>query len=144
MTDDDPPTLTTRQDGSGVAVSMDAVATFVHTFAAMLSSTEARLSEQLRENATTARERWQTWEREFERYRDQTERRLTSLEGSVHEHHSQEERRQIAYQARVRPVQRILGWVWDNRRDLLLVLIGAIALATLWIDFLSHAFGTPR
>lgn len=130
VTDPDPPVLDIRQspgDGRPTA-SLDAVTTLIHSFASMITAMETRLAAQIRDNAEASKERWQRWEAEFGRYQEATDRRISSLEASVHDHHAEDERRRIATQARVQPVRSLVGWLWLNRRDIIVVLIGVATL----------------
>lgn len=60
------------------------------------------------------------------------------LESSVHEHHSKEERRELARQAQIQPVRSIFGWAWDHWRDVVLLAIGIFASATFIAEFIAR------
>jgi hypothetical protein len=126
-------------DGQGVAI--DAVATLVHSFAAMVSAMKADLIREMTANADAGKERWQRMEREIQRYQESTDKRIEILESSVHEHHSKEERREIARNAQVQPVRRTFAWLWDHWRDVVLLLIGVFAAATFAAEFVARVLG---
>ena len=119
-------------------VNIDAIATLVHSFAAMVSAMKQDILREMASNSEASKERWTRWERDFETYRNLTDGRISILEASVHEHHVKEERREITRQAQVRPIRGAVGWLWDHWRDVVLLAIGIFAAATFAADFVAR------
>jgi len=126
-------------DGQGVAI--DAVATLVHSFAAMVSAMKSDIIREMTFNAEASKERWTRWERDFEKYQEATDRRIGLLEASVHDHHSQAEKAKIAREAQIKPVRSVFSWLWDHWRDLVLLVIGVMAALTFTAELIARVIG---
>lgn len=138
-----PPLIDTQQTmTTSPAASLDAVTTLVHSFALMVQGVEHRLTERLTDNAQQSRERWTRWESDFREYREATDRRIGILEASVHDHHAEAERARIVADARTRPIRFGAAWLWDNRRDILILILGLLTLLGV-ADLLSAAGRLP-
>lgn len=145
MPDDDldPPSLTVSQipQRDTPVVNLDAVTTLIHSFASMMTAMEARITDQIKDNATASKERWSRWEQEFRDYRTATDRRIATLEDSVHAHHTKEHEEEIRLEARVKPIKGTVAWFWRNWRDLLIIAIGLMAFAAAFGEWFGRIFG---
>jgi hypothetical protein len=117
----------------------------------MLQAMEFRILQRLDLNSQAATERWAKHDAELaentKRVVDRFERLELALEAtnvSVRDHHQREHERQIVTDARIRPIRGSISWLWLHWRDVVLLIIGMIALGTFLVDFFGHTFGvTP-
>ena len=142
--DRDTPSLTVTQfenRGTDATVSMDAVASLVHAFAEMVRTSTTALSAQITANAEAGRDRWNQFETILHEYQAGIERRLAEIEKTTHEHHAEQERRDIAAEARIKPVRSAAGWVFDHWRDLVLFAMAMVILATFLVETFGRLIG---
>lgn len=112
--------------------SMDAVQSLIHSFGMMVTDMKRDLIREMERNAATSRERWAIWEQIQAEYRERTDRRLDSLEASVHDHHAAAERERLIWDSRLGPVRSATRFISMNWKSVLLVgfaLLGAAGLA---------------
>jgi hypothetical protein len=141
--DDPPPTLTVSQTPQREpVVNLDAVTTLIHSFASMMTAMEARITDQIKDNASASKERWARWEQEFREYRATTDRRISALEDSVNAHHIRVHEEELRIEARVKPIKGIAAWFWRNWRDLLIIAIGLMAFAAAFGEWFGRIVGT--
>ena len=130
------------------AMTVSEVTGLVNLFTSMLNTSTAQIIARIDDNAKSEAERWRKHDLELERNRVAVVERFLKIERSLDEHlqvanaHFTKERDEdIRLDARVRPVKSVVGWVWSHWRDLALLAIGLITLATLLVDALGHMAG---
>jgi hypothetical protein len=114
----------------------------------MLQAMEYRILQRLDTNSIAAAERWAKHDAELEqsnrRTADRFERMELALEATnevVQGHLRKQQDAEIRMDARVRPIRGSLSWLWLHWRDIVLLVIGMIALGTFLVDAFGHAFG---
>lgn len=154
MTDDptpcpDPVELTVSQTGQPQPVaSLDAITTLIHSFASMMSSMEKRLADQISHNAGASKERWERWEREFEKYQRDTGRRIELLEeqhsiqqNRVDALYKEKEHDEIVWDSRLGPVKRAGIWLGRHARDIIIVILGILAVLGFSTEAIQRIMG---
>lgn len=114
----------------------------------MLQAMEYRILQRLDQNSLAATERWAKHDAELaantKRVVDRFEKLELALEAtnqSVREHHQREHEKQLVVDARIRPIRGSIAWLWLHWRDIVLLLIGLIALGTFVADAIGHGLG---
>jgi hypothetical protein len=121
--------LTTSQNGQQVpAASLDAITTLIHSFGSMMTSMEARLSTQIKENAAASKERWMRWETDFKEYRLANDERVNALRRDLDVHLDERQRDEIRWDSRVEPLRTSGMWLGRHWRDLILMILGVLAV----------------
>jgi hypothetical protein len=95
-------------------------------FERMLLAMEARLIQKIIDSNQTTSDR-------FERL----EKNLAIVEAALNLHLKEVEREDIVMAARVEPVKQTFGWLWIHWRDLALLAISLLAVATLLAERLT-------
>jgi hypothetical protein len=117
-----------QNGGSRPTASLDAITTLIHSFALMIQGVEQRITERISANADASKDRWERWETDFRDYRKGIEKRLTLLEASVHDHAEEARQAKIAREAKIRPIRALGLFLVLHWRDILILLIGILAL----------------
>lgn len=130
-----------------VALSASEITGLIGLFQQMLDTLESRVLARIDLFADGANERWKRHDDDAERYRDNVTARFVRIEetvdklaAAVADHHARQHDEDVAMDARVRPIRTVSGWLWSNRTNLLVLLIGLFGALTFLFDRLigSH------
>jgi hypothetical protein len=120
-----------------VALTAAEITGLIGLFQGMLDKTERVILDRLADNARGATDRWTKHDAEQTEATRQIAARFEAVETSVREHHQREHERQLVADARIKPLRGSIAWIWTQRRDIVIVMIGIGVLAT----FLAETFG---
>ena len=139
--------VTSTPIGVGGMATLD-VTGLVGMLSGMLGAMEGRILERMRENSEAARDRWALHDAELERNRTAIVSRFRAVEGRIEEvnvavtlHHEAAHDQRIAADARIKPIRTVSGWLWANRKDLLLLALAILAVLGFMGDTLSGLLG---
>ena len=124
------------------------ITALVALFQGMLSFTEGRILAALAENSRAASERWARHDRELaentKRVVDRFEKIEMGMEATaelVRDHHAKAHDDEIRMDARIRPIRGSIAWLWTQRRDIIIVLIGIGVFATFMAEMFGRVLG---
>ncbi len=145
MSDD----VTTSQDGLQTPLaSVDSIITLIHSFSAMVQGVKNDLLREMAANAQASRERWDRWERDFAKYQRDTDRRIELLEEQTKAIHGrldsmdrEKERGELVWDSRVAPLKKGGIWLGAHYRDLLLVILGILAILGFSTETIQRIIG---
>jgi hypothetical protein len=113
-------------------------------FQTMLDRTERNILDRLDDNSRGATARWTKHDEDAAAKEARTAARFLKIEtaldttvATLQAHLDREHDEDIRMDARIRPIRGSLAWLWNQRRDIVIVLIGLGVLAT----FLVESFG---
>jgi len=113
-------------------------------FQTMLDRTERNILDRLDTNAKGASERWEKHDAEFAASTARVnarfvkiEERLQTTADTLAAYLAREHDEDVRMDARIRPIRGSIGWVWSQRREIVIVLIGLGVL----VSFLAETFG---
>ena len=124
-----------------VALTASEITGLVGLFQTMLDRTEARIIGRLDANASGAAERWAKHDAEALEERTRTVARFESVESDVRTHLKQAHDRDIIARERLRTITGPVSWLWAHWRDVVLLLIGLIALGTFVVESANRWLG---
>jgi hypothetical protein len=114
----------------------------------MLSAMEGRILDRMRENSDAAKDRWALHDAQLTRDRESVIGRFLTVEGRIEDvntavtlHHQQAHDAAVATDARLKPIRTISGWLWANRKDLLLTVLFVLAVLGFMGDTLAGLLG---
>jgi hypothetical protein len=117
-------------------------------FQTMLDKTEGRILDAMADNSERATERWAKHDRELEaNTRRVAERfaavdaRLQATVGTLQELLDREHDDDVRMDARIRPIRGSLAWLWGHWRDIVLLIIGLIAMGTFLVESFGRVLG---
>ena len=126
-----------------VSLQPSEITGLIGLFQTMLDRTERNILERLDENSRGATERWAKHDAELAENTRRVVARFEAIEGAVREHHQLAHEAQIRSDARIRPLRYSVAWLWTQRRDIVILLIGIGVLSTFILDFITHIGGAP-
>lgn len=157
----EPVTEAARETADIGRLSASDVLGVISIFERMLLAMEARLVAKMDDNNRLAAERWAQHDAQallhdqrlvarFESIESRYNERFLSLEKSLlttsttlETHLKGHEREDIESAARIKPIKGVIGWLWENWRDVVIVVIALAALLTAWGDSIAKLFGAP-
>lgn len=131
-----------------VALSPSEITSLIGLFQVMLDRTERNILDRLDDNSKGASARWRKHDEElatnrglivdrFERVEAAIATTSKALEAVLDRDHDDD----VRMDARIRPLRGTLGWLWAHWRDLVLLLIGLIALGTFMVESFGRVLG---
>jgi hypothetical protein len=126
------------------SMSAGEVLHLISLFDRSLERMETRIIAKMEENSEGAKERWKRHDealaantiRVVSRF-EKMESALLKVETLLDQHLDREHEEDIRMDARIRPLRGSISWLWAQRKDIVIVLIGFGVFAT----FLLEAFG---
>jgi len=120
----------------------------INVFERMLLAMEARLVAKMDENSRLASDRWAQHDAQLAANEKKIVDRFARLEGDLvtmetvlNAHLKKEETESIVNEARIRPIMGSIAWFWKNWRDVVLLVIGVIAMGTFLVEAYGRALG---
>jgi hypothetical protein len=124
-----------------VALTAAEITGLIGLFQQMLGETEKRILAALAANSKGAADRWQLHDTEQTLHREAIAGRFAKLESALTAHLDRQHDEDVAMDARIRPIRGSLAWVWAQRRDIVIVLIGIGVLATFLVESFNRILG---
>ena len=131
-----------------VALTAPEITALIGLFQGMLDRTERNILDRLDENSRGATMRWTKHDDElaantrritvrFEKVENAIDVTTKALEAHLDREHDED----IRMDARIRPIRGSIAWVWQQRRDIVIVLIGLGVFATFLVEAFGRALG---
>lgn len=145
VTDDElTPALAAIVPPQPVVLTSAEITGLIGLFQTMLDRTERNILDRLDGNAKSATARWVKHDDDARAAAARTDARFVKIEealdttvNTLQAYLDREHDEDVRMDARIRPLRGSIGWLWNQRRDIVIVLIGLVALGT----FLVEAFG---
>lgn len=126
-------------------MSAGEVLQIISMFREMLTATEGRILSAMGEHSKTEATLWAKHDAQLasdskkiiDRF-ERIEHDLEVLTLAVGDHHRLEHEAKLIMEARVRPIRGSIAWIWANRRDIIIIVIGIIAASTFMLDLALH------
>jgi hypothetical protein len=131
-----------------VALSPSEITGLIGLFQTMLDRTERNILDRLDDNSKGASARWRKHDDELEVNRGLIVARFEALEAAIattskalealldREHDDD-----VRMDARIRPLRGSISWLWVHWRDIVLLLIGMVALGTFMVESFGRVLG---
>jgi hypothetical protein len=120
----------------------------INVFERMLLAMEARLVSKMDDHNKLESDRWATHdaklienEKKIVARFERLENDILAMEATLESHLKREERQDIEAEARIKPLKGVIAWFWRNWRDLVLLLIGIVALGTFLVESYGRVIG---
>jgi hypothetical protein len=131
-----------------ITLTASEITGLIGLFQTMLDKTEGRILDAMAGNSERATERWAKHDAELERNTKrvtdrfaQIDARLQTTVDTLQAHLDREHDDDIRMDARIRPIRGSLAWLWAHWRDVVLLMIGLIALGTFAVEAFGRVLG---
>jgi hypothetical protein len=131
-----------------VALTASEITGLIGLFQTMLDAMEGRIIDRLDINSRGATERWQKHDAELATNTARVVARFEKVETAIdlttkalQAHLDREHDDDVRMDARIRPIRGSIGWVWSHWRDIVLLVIGLIALGTFLVESFGRVIG---
>lgn len=146
--EDATPALSSLVPPQPVALTSAEITGLIGLFQTMLDRTERNILDRLDDNAKGAADRWRKHDDELatntkrvvERF-EKVEAAIATAVATLQAHLDREHDEDVRLDARLRPIRGSVAWLWAQRRDIVIVLIGLGVFATFLVEAFGRALG---